>query len=49
MFKKRIDNDLVRAGYTSYMLTLDKPTASLSAAISALAWMAILLKLALPD
>ena len=44
LFKNRIDNYFVRAGYTSsHMLNLDKPTASLSAAIRAAAWMAILL------
>ena len=43
MFKNRIYNYLVRAGYDSCMWSLDKPTASLPVAIRAVAWMAILL------
>ena len=39
MFKNRIDNYLVRAGYTwiRTLRTQDKPTASMSAAIGAVA------------
>ena len=32
MFKNRIDKNLVRAGYTMYMWTLDKSESSLSIA-----------------
>ena len=46
--KNRVDNYLVRAGYTKIhtcMWTLDKPTAFMSAAIRAVAFKGILVNL----